>query len=113
MIPRFLHQETLSMKKILFVLCLLSTSAAFGQYFSSISSQPQIYQAPSHPEHASYAALAQEQTVLASTSYSAAQGSRPFSDFPQPDPVALGTAARELKKEHAELKKSRIIWVNQ
>ena len=104
------------MKKTLFVLCLLSTTTAFAQYYGSaptLNSQPQIYVAPSHPAHASYAAIAQEQTVLSSSSYSSAQGERPFSDFPQPEAVSLGTAARELKKQRADSKKSSVIWVNQ
>jgi hypothetical protein len=104
-----------AMKKTLFVLCLLSTTAAFAQYYggAGISSQPQIYVAPSHPAHASYSAIAQEQTVLSSANYSSAQGERPFSDFPQPEAVSLGTVARELKKQSADSKKSRVIWVNQ
>jgi hypothetical protein len=104
------------MKKTLFVLCLLSSTVAFAQYYgggSSISSQPQAYQSPSHPAHAAYAAIMQEMNILAATTYNAAQGERPFSDFPQPEQVSLGTAARELKKQHAEVKKSRVVWVNQ
>ncbi len=104
------------MKMTLFVLCLLSTTAAFAQYVgggATLNSQPQIYEAPSHPAHASYTAMSSEQSVLASSSYSSAQGERPVSDFPQAEPVSLGIAARELKKEHAELKKSRVVWINQ
>ncbi len=104
------------MKKTLFVLCLLSTTAAFAQYYGGapgINSQPQVYVAPSHPAHASYSAIAQEQTVLSSANYSSAQGERPFSDFPQPEAVSLGTVARELKKQSADSKKSHVIWVNQ
>ena len=104
------------MKKILFVLCLLSTTAAFAQYVggtSYISSEPQIYQAPSHPARATYSPMSQEQSVLASTSYLLAQGERPASDFPQEEAVSLGAAARELRQQHAQLKKSRVVWVNQ
>ena len=104
------------MKRALFVLCLLSTSAAFAQYLgglSSISNEAHSYQFTSHPAHASYAPMSQEQNVLAATSYSSAQGERPASDFPQPDSVSLGLAARELRQQHAQLKKSPIIWVNQ
>jgi len=104
------------MKKILFVLWLLSTTAAFAQYYTSgatISSEPMIYQSPSHPAHAAYAPMLQEQSVLAATNYSIAQGDRPASDFPQADAVPLGTSARELRKLHAQLKKSRVVWVNQ
>jgi hypothetical protein len=102
------------MKKILLVLCLLSTAAAFAQLggASYINSQPQVYQFPSHPAHASYAPMSQEQNVLAATSYSTAQGERPASDFPQPESVSLGSAARELRQQHAQLKKSRVVWVN-
>jgi|HubBroStandDraft_5_1064220.scaffolds.fasta_scaffold88921_3 hypothetical protein len=104
------------MKKTLFVLCLLFTTSAFAQYSggaATVSSQPQIYESPSHPAHASYTAMSTETSVLASSSYTSAQGERPVSDFPQPDPVSLGLAARELKKQHAELKRSHVVWVNQ
>src|ERR1700687_3223265 len=105
----------LAMKKTLLVLCLLSTTAAFAQYVgaSYISNQPQIYESPSHPAHTSYAPMSQEQNVLAATSYSSAQGERPASDFPQAESVSLAVAARELRKQHAQLKKSRVVWVNQ
>ena len=108
------------MKKTLFVICLLSiclltTAAAFAQYGGAnyISSEPVIYQSPSHPAHASYAPMSQEQNVLAATSYTSAQGERPASDFPQAESVPLGTAARELKKQRDAVKKSLIVWVNQ
>jgi hypothetical protein len=116
MIPRFLDSlETLRMKPVLFVLCLLSTSAAFAQYggVSYISSEPQIYQFAGHPAHAAYAPMSQEQNILAATSYSSAHGERLASDFPQPESVSLGAAARELKQQHAQLKKSPTVWVNQ
>jgi hypothetical protein len=57
--------------------------------------------------------MSSEQSVLASSSYASAQGERPFSDFPQPEPVSLGAAARELRKQHDKTKKSRTVWVNQ
>ncbi len=108
------------MKKTLFLFCLLCTTAAFAQYgagIGSISSQPQIYEFPSHPAHASYAPMAHEQSVLSSSSFSIAQGERPASDFPQQAPaaeaVSLGAVARELRQQHAQLKKSRVVWVNQ
>ena len=63
---------------------------------------------------ASPMAMSPEQSVLPNVGYTSAQGERPASDFPQQDTVPLGTAARpELKKEHAQLKKSRFVWVNQ
>lgn len=103
------------MKKILLVLCLLCATAAFGQYLgaSGISTEPNIPVSPSHPAHASYTPMSQEQSVLANSSYTSAHGERPFSDFPQPEAISLGTAARELRKEHAQLKKARVVWINQ
>jgi hypothetical protein len=57
--------------------------------------------------------MSQEQSVLAATSYTSAQGERPASDFPQAEGVSLGAFAREVRKQHAQLKKSRVVWVNQ
>ena len=97
------------MKKTLLVLCLLTASAAFGQYYAPIGhldSTPVVFQSPSHPEHASYA------PVLGSN-YSTAQGERPASDFPQPEGISLGAYAREAKKQHEKVKKARAVWVNQ
>jgi hypothetical protein len=104
-----------AMKKTLLVLCLLSTTAAFAQLYGGAprSNEPQIYESPSHPAHAAYAPMSQEQNVLAATGYSAAQGERRPSDFPQAESASLGAVARELKKQHAQLKKSRVVWVNQ
>jgi hypothetical protein len=106
------------MKKTLFLLCLLFTTAAFAQRTGTvISSQPQVYEFPSHPAHASYAPMAREQSMLASASYSFAQGERPAADFPQQatasETVSLGAIARELRQQHAQVKKSRVVWVNQ
>lgn len=104
------------MKTTLFAICLLSTATAFAQYggagASYRSSEPVIYESPSHPAHAAYAPMMQEQTVLAATSYSSAQGERRASDFPQAEGISLGTAARELKKRDV-VKRSAIVWVNQ
>jgi hypothetical protein len=104
------------MKKILFVFFLLSTAAAFGQYSlgsGAANNQAQSYQFQNHPSHADYAPLSAERSVLPSTTFYSAQGERRASDFAQPEAMPLGTIARELKRQHAELKKSRVVWVNQ
>jgi hypothetical protein len=103
------------MIKTLFVLCLLSTTVAFAQCrgASSIGNEPQSYQFSSHSAHAAYAPMSQEQSVLASASYTSAQGERRASDFPQAESVPLGAAAREFRKQHAQVKKSRVVWINQ
>lgn len=104
------------MKRILFVLCLLSATAACAQsQFNPYSLNSQVVppQFQSHEAHASYGSMAAEQNVLGSTSSASAQGDRPASDFPQAEPVSLGAAAREIRKQHAQVKKSRVVWVNQ
>jgi len=101
------------MKKILLVLALiLSAAAAFGQYGGGNNANGPQYWPSSHPAHASYAPIAQEQSLIASSGYTSAQGERPASDFPQPPQKPLGDIARELKKEHAQVKKARIVWEN-
>ncbi len=104
------------MKTILLVLCLLSTAAAFAQNNingSSLNAQPMTYQFQSHPGHAAYAPMSQEQSVLGAASYTSARGERPASDFPQAEGISLGVFAREFRKQHAEVKKARVVWVNQ
>ncbi len=102
------------MKKTLFLFCLLFSTAAFAQVGAFISSQPQVYQFETHPGHASFAPLAQERSVLGGTSYTFAQGEKPVLDFPQPAaPFSLGAYAREVRQQHAQVKKSRVVWVNQ
>jgi hypothetical protein len=102
------------MKTTFLILCLLLTTAVFGQNGSSVSSQPIPYQPPSHPEHAAVHALAAEQYVLGGTSYLSAQGERPAWDLPQaPSPSpSLGETARILRHEHAKLKKARFVFEN-
>jgi hypothetical protein len=116
MTPRLLRKSETSMKKTLFVFCLLSTAAAFGQYglgAGVMNNQAQSYQFQTSPRHASYAPMSEEKSVLPSTTFFSAQGDRRPSDFAQPEAMPLGTIARELKRQHAELKKSRVVWINQ
>ena len=100
------------MKTIFLVLCLLLTTAAFGQH-GSVSGQPQPYHPPSHPAEASVHALAAEHYVLGGRNYSFAQGERPAWDLPQASAApSLGETARILRKEHAKLKKARCVFEN-
>ena len=102
------------MKKTLLILSLLLTTSAFGQYLNGgyISSQPVPVIIPSHPAHAEYAPLATEQSVVVGGSYLIGQGERPLWDIPRAPEKPLGDSARELKKEHAQNKRARIIWEN-
>lgn len=106
------------MKKTLFLLCLLclvSSSAAFAQLGASISSEPQVYHSPSHSAHASYTPMSQEQNVLGGANYFAGQGEKSAADLPHAavEAVSLGDVAREFRQEHAQSRKSRVVWTNQ
>ncbi|MFZ3263429.1 MAG: hypothetical protein WA172_05480 [Terriglobales bacterium] len=101
------------MKKILLVVLLLSSSAAFGQYYANhLDNTPQVFQIPEHTAHASYGHMAGEQSIIGGGATSFAQGDRRASDFPQMAELPLGDAARELKKQHERVKKARVIWEN-
>ena len=100
-----------AMKTTFFLLCVLATTAAFGQATGALSSQPVILQLPDHPEHASQHEMAQEQSLLAGSSYTYAKGERPLSDFggtPAPT-VPLGDIARALRKEHIGAKRAQFV----
>jgi hypothetical protein len=101
------------MKKLLFVLLLFSASAAFGQYsVNHLENQPNVFHPAEHPATAFYSHLAGERSIVGGGGTDYARGDRPASDFPQMAVVPLGDAARELKKQHAQVKKARIIWEN-
>jgi hypothetical protein len=114
--PSLSPQGDPAMKMALFLFFSLFCTAAFAQSFvgggGSISTEPYIPSSPNHPAHASFAPMAEGQNILGAGSYASAQGERPPSDFPQPEPISLGAAARELKKEHSEFKKAKVVWVN-
>jgi hypothetical protein len=120
MVLAFSSIGEIAMKKTLlvlslFILSLFMTTAAFAQNVGGgyISAQPQIYHAPDHPEHAAFAPMATEQNVYPGNSYTFGEGDRPASDFPHAASPSLGDIARELKKEHALVRKSDTVWVNQ
>ena len=104
------------MKTTFLILCLLLTTAAFGQYTggrASLSNQSQPYHAPTHPGEAGVHALAAEHYVLGGRTYTSAQGERPAWDLPQASPApSLGETARLLRKEHGKLKKARCVFEN-
>jgi hypothetical protein len=73
----------------------------------------QSFQVSNHPEHASPQALATEQNLSGFGSVYVAQGERPLWEFaPATHSVPLGDTARTLKKEHADMKKARVVFEN-
>jgi len=102
------------MKTLLALLCLLLTTAAFGQaigYGSALSSQPVEIQIPSHPLHAAPQPMALEMSLLTGSAYVTAQGERPLWEVARiPDGMPLGDVARLLRKQHATAKKATIVF---
>lgn len=91
----------------LFVLCFLTT-AALGQ--STLSSEPQILQIPSHGLHASQRPMALEQNVLITSCNTSARGERPLWEVSKPAPeVPLGDVARLFRNQHATVKKAVMV----
>ena len=104
-------KNTLLVAMIVFV-----GSACFGQAASSISSQPQVIQMPSHPMHADQHAMASEHSLVGGgpSTYSYAQGERPLWEFGSvSEPVPLGDVARAVRKERLTAKKAEIVFEKQ
>ena len=98
------------MKVTLAVLFLLCASAAFGQATagaSALSAQPVVIQMQSHPEHASYTPLGQEQYLSEKSTYTFGHGERPLWEVaPVKTEVPLGDVARALREEHLKARKA-------
>lgn len=103
------------MKVMLGILFLLCASAAFGQAVggSALSAQPVVIQMQSHPEHASYTPLGQEQYLSEKSRYTFGHGERPLWEVaPVRTEVPLGDVARALREEHLKARKAEFIREN-
>jgi hypothetical protein len=104
------------MKTTLFAMCFLFATAAFGQSIaggSSLSSEPVIVEFASHPQKAMRTPLGAEESLLAPSNFTFAQGERPLWEVaPVSYSVPLGDVARAFRKVHAQVKKSPVVWVN-
>jgi hypothetical protein len=100
------------MKLTLGVLFLLCASAAFGQAAgaSALSAQPIVIQMQSHPQHASYMPLGQEQYLAEKSTYTFAQGERPLWEVaPVNSEISLGEVARALREAHLKARKAEFV----
>jgi len=100
------------MKSTLFLLCLLSATAALGQSYAAtaLSYEPQPLQMINHPAHATQHAMATEQNLLDSCTYLYAQGERPLWEVaPIKVAVPLGDVARFYREEHLTAKKADFV----
>lgn len=105
------------MKTAFPILCLLCSTAAFGQSGSvavpTLSSQAQPLSMPSHPQHASAQPTASEQNILGNGGYSYGHGERPLWEvMPPRAEVPLGDTARAIKKDRAGTKKATAVFEN-
>jgi hypothetical protein len=93
------------MKTLLGTLFLLCGTSAFCQ--NVISGEVYPLRFSEHPEHASQHALANESSLLESSSYSYYKGEVPLAELGSPIYyVPLGDLARTAKKEHVNDRKA-------
>jgi hypothetical protein len=97
-----------------FVVTTICVVGAAGQTnLATLSSQPYVYTAPSHTQHATQTSMPSGQNLMERGGTTAAQGERPLWEvMPLAPETPLGDSAREVRKEHAAAKKARIVWSN-
>ena len=97
------------MKTLLLGFCIFGATAAFGQAAGAISNEPVPIRINSHEKHATQTALESEKSLLISSSPVSARGERPLWELmPPSEDVSLGQAARLLRKQHSDDKKSKV-----
>lgn len=91
------------MKTIICTVCFLClATAAFSQNAGLLSNNVQPMEMSGHSEHASEHAMAQETSLLSTSSYTYAKGEVPLAELGSPIyQVPLGDVARAYKKERA------------
>ena len=105
--------EINAMKTTLFVLCLLCTTAAFGQVGGTAILSNSL-QFTNHAQRASATGMAQQQDLWGySSEVVSAQGERPVGEVvPEKYEMPLGDAARIQRAQHASVKKALVVWEN-
>jgi hypothetical protein len=102
------------MKAIFIALLIVCATGAMGQGYAVLSSQPQAFEFPDHPEHAGRKPMAKDQNLRGDESpYTYAQGEIPLREVARASTeIPLGDVARRLKTEHASAKKAAVLWEN-
>lgn len=99
-------------KVIVVAFCVLCASAALGQNAAVLPNTPQPLTIQDHPQHAEAHDMRQESSLLGSN-YTSEHGERPLWEFgPVKAVTPLGDLARAQRKEHANDKKSAVMWTN-
>ena len=97
------------MKTLLLGFCIFGAAAAFGQVAGATSNEPVPIRINSHEKHATQMALESEKSLLITSSPVSARGQRPLWELmPPSEEVSLGQAARLLRRQHADDKKSKV-----
>lgn len=97
-----------------FVVTTICAVGAAGQTnLATLSSQPYVYTAPSHTQHATQTGMSSGQNLIERGGSTAAHGERPLWEvMPLAPEKPLGDSAREARKEHVAAKKAHIVWSN-
>jgi hypothetical protein len=100
------------MKTTLFAIFLACATAAMGQSYGAVFTNPTEF--PDHPQRAQHEAMAREQNLWQNESpYTYAKGELPLSDFARASTaIPLGDVARSYREAHAVVKRATIVWVN-
>ena len=104
------------MKTMFCLFCVFFACAAFGQNVagaSVLSNEPYRIMVPEHPEHASQKPMLAEQSLLQTSTFTAAHGERPLWEVaPVKEEVPLGDVARAYRGEHNIEIRSATVVVN-
>jgi len=105
------------MKTVFCLFCVSFASAAFAQNVgaaaSALSNEPIHIMVPEHPEHASQKPMLAEQSLLQTSTFTAAHGERPLWEVaPVKEEVPLGDVARAYRREHNIEKRSATVVEN-
>lgn len=92
------------MKMVLCTIFLLFTASAFAQNGAVLNGNVQPFQVMDHAAHASQHPMAQESTLLDTSTYTYAHGEVPLAELGSISyQTPLGDIARAYKKEHAAM----------
>lgn len=104
------------MKTLVFAVCFLFATTAFGQAGAAgISARQQPLTFDYNVQHAARQPMAEPQNLTDSSAstYTYGQGERPLWEVAEvKHEVPLGDSARALRKEHEVVKRSARVWSN-
>jgi hypothetical protein len=100
-------------KTAICALCFLGffcATSAFAQNAPVLTNTSQPLQMSDHVQHASEHSMAQESSLLGTSSYTYAKGEQPLADLGTlPYETPLGDVARAYRKEHATAARAAIV----